>query len=335
MIDAVGALLGKSEVRLLAPRQHPAWIAPMLATLTKKRFSHPRWLYECKFDGERALCFRNGSRVRLLSRNRLNIGGTYPEIVDALALQRSSDFVVDGEIVAFEKGVTSFAKLQKRMQITDPTKARASHIVVYYYLFDIPHLEGYGLEQLPLRRRKALLRQAITFCDPLRYTAHRNCDGESYFTYACTKRWEGIIAKRAASEYCHCRSVDWLKFKCTTRQELVIGGFTQPHGTRIGFGALLVGYYENGALRYAGRVGTGYNNRFLAAFRKQLDKLRRETSPFSDKVKERGVTWVSPELVGEFEFTEWTRDGKLRHPRFLGLRRDKVPADVVLESATG
>lgn len=331
MTDYFEHLSAKERARLEKSAQ-PEWTAPMLATLTDKRFSDPDWIYERKLDGERALCFRKGSQVRLLTRNRKDIGDTYPELVDALSDQKCNDFVVDGEVVAFQKGVTSFSRLQQRMQIKDPKEARSSRVAVYCYLFDVLHLDGHGVERLPLRARKSLLKAAISFEDPLRYTGHRNREGEAYYEDACEKGWEGVIAKRAASEYRHSRSTDWLKFKCTKGQELVIGGFTEPHGSRVGFGALVVGYYEDGKLRYAGKVGTGYDDAFLADFRERLDGLARKTSPFSGDIKEKGVTWVSPELVGAFGFTEWTKDGKLRHPRFLGLRRDKEPEDVVRET---
>lgn len=311
--------------------KQPDWTAPMLATLTDEPFSSPDWIYERKFDGERVLAFRKGRTVRLLTRNRKEIGDTYPELVEALAKQACNDFIVDGEVVAFEGARTSFSRLQQRMQISDLEEARASNVAVYYYLFDIVHLEGHDLARLALRLRKALLKEAISFRNPLRYTLHRNRDGEAYYEAACRKGWEGVIAKRADSAYRHGRSSDWLKFKCAKGQELVIGGFTEPHGSRIGFGALLVGYYDDGKLRYAGKVGTGYDDAFLAEFRERLDGLVRKTSPFADPVKESGVTWVAPKLVGEFAFTEWTRDGKLRHPRFLGLRRDKAPREVVRE----
>jgi bifunctional non-homologous end joining protein LigD len=304
-----------------------------LATLTDERFSDADWIYERKLDGERALAFHHGDTVRLLTRNRKAIADTYPELAEALAAQSCDDFVVDGEIVAFSGDLTSFSRLQQRMQIADPEKARASGVAVYYYLFDILHLDGYRLDRLPLRRRKALLKQAIAFGGRLRFTSHRNRDGEACYEQACRKGWEGVIAKRADGAYRHGRSTDWLKFKCANGQELVIGGFTEPHGSRTGFGALLVGYYEDGRLRYAGKVGTGYSEAFLDDFRRRLDRLARATSPFADEVKERGVTWVSPKLVGEFGFTEWTREGRLRHPRFLGLRRDKAAADVVREQA--
>lgn len=323
--------LSDQERELIEPSRHPDWTAPMLATLTDNRFSGPDWIYERKLDGERALCFRKGKQVRLLTRNRKDIDDTYPELSDALSNQACDEFVVDGEIVAFDKGVTSFSRLQQRMQIRDPDQARSSRVAVYYYLFDILHLNEYTLDRLPLRRRKALLKGAISFRDPLRYTTHRNRDGERYFEQACRKGWEGVIAKRAASAYRHSRSTDWLKFKCAKGQELVIGGFTEPRGSRVGFGALLVGYYDDDELRYAGKVGTGYDDEFLADFRERLDGLARKTSPFAGEVRENGVTWVSPKIVGEFGFTEWTRDGKLRHPRFLGLRRDKAAKDVVRE----
>lgn len=325
--------LSDDEREKLKQAEQPQWTDPMLATLTEKRFSDPDWIFERKLDGERALAFRQGANVRLLTRNRKEIGGTYPELTEVLSGQDCDDFIVDGEIVAFKGAVTSFSRLQQRMQIKDPEEARASPVAVYYYLFDILHLEGHNLERLPLRARKALLKQVLSFGNVLRFTPHRNRDGENYFEAACKKGWEGIIAKRADAAYRHSRSTDWLKFKCAKGQELVIGGFTEPQGSRIGFGALLVGYYDGDELRYAGKVGTGYDDAFLEDFRARLDRLARENSPFSGALKEQNVTWVTPRLVGEFAFTEWTEDGKLRHPRFLGLRRDKAAREVVRESA--
>jgi len=327
--------LEEGERNCLEPSPQAGWISPMLATLTAQRFSDPDWIFERKLDGERALAVRNGIKVRLLTRNRKSIGKTYPELVAALSDQACDDFVVDGEIVTFEDGVTSFSRLQQRMQITDPKAARASSVPVYYYLFDIPYLDGRSLAGLPLRRRKSILKRVVSFEDPLRYTAHRNRDGEAYFHQACEKGWEGVIAKRAAAPYRHGRSKDWLKFKCAKGQELVIAGFTKPKRSRTGFGALLVGYYDGDALRFAGKVGTGYDDAFLADFRHRLETLTRQTSPFADQIPEKDVTWVSPQLVGEFGFTEWTKNGKLRHPRFLGLRHDKEPEDVVRETPDG
>lgn len=317
---------------LLDPAKRPEWRAPMTAVLTKKRFSDPGWIYERKLDGERALAIRDGGSLRLMTRNRKEIIATYPEFADALERQSCRRFVVDGEIVAFEGAVTSFARLQRRMQIADADEARNSGVAVFYYLFDILYLGGYRLERLPLRTRKALLKSALAFPDPLRLTSHRNRNGEAYFEQACEKGWEGIIAKKADSPYRHARSRDWLKFKCSKGQDLVIGGFTEPFGERIGFGALLVGYYADGKLRYAGKVGTGYDDETLRRLRKRMARLARDNSPFADAVKGKDVTWVSPKLVGEFKLTEWTEGGKLRHSRFLGLRRDKAAKAVVREA---
>lgn len=309
----------------------PDWCPPMLATLTDERFSDPGWLYERKLDGERVLAFRAGGRVRLLTRNRKCVNDTYPELVEALARQPLDDFAADGEVVAFEGRRTSFSRLQGRMQIRDPDTARASGIKVYLYLFDLMHAGGWDLTALPLRRRKALLKRALTFRNPVRLAAHRNEAGEAFFREACEKGWEGIIAKRADAPYRHGRSRDWLKFKCAQGQELVIGGFTRPKGSRAGFGALLVGYYEGDALRYAGKVGTGFDTDFLKNFRQCLDRHRQDEPPFEPAPDEAGALWVRPDLVAEIGFTEWTRDGKLRHPRFLGLRRDKAARDIVRE----
>jgi len=313
----------------------PDWVSPMLATLTHEHFSDAEWIFERKLDGERILAFGHASAVRLLTRNRKDAGETYPEIVEALEERAHMPCVLDGEVVAFEGNVTSFSRLQQRMQTTDPETARRSGIAVYYYLFDIIYLDGYRLDALPLRARKSLLREAVDYGGPIRFTAHRNADGEAFLSEACEKGWEGLIAKRTDAPYRHSRSRDWLKFKCTHGQELVIGGYTAPHGSREHFGALLVGYYDDGALRYAGKVGTGFDAETLERLHARFRELEQASSPFADDVDEDEVTWVKPKLVGEFGFTEWTAYGKLRHPRFLGLRRDKEARDVVREEPGG
>jgi bifunctional non-homologous end joining protein LigD len=331
-VDDLLAGLPANVRALLRPGPQPEWMDPMLATLTKRRFSSPDWVYERKLDGERCLGFRNNGKVRLLSRNRLRLDGTYPELVDALVSQTDHDIVVDGEVVAFDHGHQSFAALQRRLGITDPRLARRSGIEVVYYIFDVLHLDGHFVDALPLRARKSLLTRAVRYAAPLRLTVHRNTEGETYFHEACRRGWEGLIAKRAESLYVGRRSPDWLKFKCSNRQELVIGGFTDPAGTRVGFGALLVGYYEDGRLVYAGKVGTGFDVATLLSLRGQLDALAQSESPFGvGEVRERGVHWVRPELVAEVEFSEWTTDGRLRHPRFVGLRGDKPAREVVRE----
>ncbi len=313
----------------------PGWLEPMRATLTDDRFSDPDWIYERKLDGVRALAYREGGEVRLLSRNRRRMHAPYPEIVEALTALDAPDLVVDGEVVAFEDGRTSFSRLQQRMQKQDPDRARATGVAVHYYLFDLLHLDGRSTRDAPLRDRKRLLRRVIAFEDPLRFTPHRNEHGEQFIDEACADGWEGLIAKRASSPYQHRRSRDWLKFKCVAEQELVIGGFTEPRGQRVGFGALLVGYHENGALRYAGKVGTGYDEETLDELGRRLRSLERSTSPFDEEVGEAGVHWVTPELVAQIGFTEWTEAGRLRHPRFLGLRDDKDPSAVVRERPDG
>ena len=326
-------ILDEEARRRLREQAQPDWTAPMLATLTEDHFSDPDWIYERKLDGVRVLAFRKGPDVRLLSRNRAEEDGSYPEIVEALAALDADDFVADGEIVAFEGNATSFARLQGRMQITDPEEARATGIAVSYYLFDLLHLDGHDTSALPLRDRKRLLRGALRFADPLRFLQHRNEEGEAFLEEACRKGWEGLIAKRATAPYRHARSRDWLKFKCMHRQELVVGGYTAPHGKRKRFGALLVGYHRDGELVYAGKVGTGFDQETLEDLGDRLQARERKTAPFAhtEEISEQGVHWVTPDLVAECGFTEWTADGKLRHPRYLGLRHDKDAADVVRE----
>jgi bifunctional non-homologous end joining protein LigD len=325
------APLSNSERDKLRRENQPDFTAPMLATLIEDYFDDPSWIFERKFDGERVLAFRSGDSVRLMSRNKKELGDTYPEIQEALEAQECDDFIVDGEVVAFDGNVTSFSRLQRRMQVKDREEARSIRVAVYYYVFDILYLGGCRLDELPLRSRKGLLRRALDYDNRIRFTPHRNESGQAYHKAACQKGWEGIIAKRADSAYRHGRSQDWLKFKCVNGQELVIGGFTEPHGSRKGFGALLVGYYEDDDLRYAGKVGTGYDEETLIELRERMDGLERQSSPFADEVREKRVHWITPKLVGEFGFTEWTGDGKLRHPRFLGLRRDKPASKVIRE----
>jgi DNA ligase D-like protein (predicted ligase) len=310
----------------------PAWVDPMLATLTNRRFSDPKWLFETKLDGERCLAFKQGSTVRLLSRNQQLLNNTYPEVVDALERAGTHDVVIDGEVVAFDGNRTSFEKLQGRIGIKDPEAARRSGIPVFYYVFDLVHVDGYDITRVALTLRKGLLRNGLTFRGPVRFETHRNTEGEAFYREACAKGLEGVIAKRRESEYSPGkRSPDWLKFKCVNEQEFVIGGFTNPAGTRVGFGALLVGYYERGKLRYAGKVGTGFDTATLLSLRRNLDARQTSRSPFADEVKEKGAHWVKPELVAQIGFSEWTRDGKLRHPRFVGLRTDKAATEVVRE----
>ncbi|HTX93782.1 MAG TPA: non-homologous end-joining DNA ligase [Mycobacterium sp.] len=332
-IAAGQTLLPASVREAMHDEPVPDWRAPMLATLTEKRFSDPRWIFERKFDGMRCLAFRDGDRVRLLSRNRQPLNGTYPEFVDALAAQHTTRFVLDGEVVAFEGRRTSFARLQGRLGITDPEAARASPVHVFYYLFDLLHLDGKSTVDVPLLWRKKLLRNAIEFADPLRYTPHRRAAGIAAYHAACKRGDEGVIAKLADSKYDGRRSPNWLKFKCVRDQEFVVGGYTSPKGSRVDLGALLLGYYEGHDLRYAGKVGTGFDEATLHRLHERLSSIGQSTAPFTrGSVREADAHWVRPEMVVQIGFTEWTRDGKLRHPRYLGLRTDKDAAEVVRET---
>lgn len=325
-------LLDSADERLLRPWSGGTWHAPCLATLTDQRFSDRDWFFERKLDGVRLIAGSDGASPQLWTRNGKRADAAYPEIIDALAGQGAERFVCDGEVVAFEGNRTSFARLQRRIHLTDPRAARRTGVTVYYYVFDLLAFGGVDLTRLPLATRKRLLAQCFDFADPLRLSQHRTGDGEHFLDQACARGWEGLIAKRAAQPYRAGRSRDWLKLKCVADQEFVVGGYTEPRGSRVGFGALLVGYYQNGRLRYAGKVGTGYDDRTLRDLRGRMERMPRSGSPFVDEVADRGAHWVDPQLVAEVGFTEWTADGKLRHPRFSGLRTDKPAAEVVRES---
>lgn len=328
-MNEVFDILPEDVIRQLRKEKHPRWTGPMLATLTDEPFSGEEWIFERKLDGERCLAFKKGKDVRLMSRNRKKLNGHYPEIVEAVKKQRN-DFIADGEVVAFDGDVTSFSKLQPRMQSKEPDM----DVEVWYYLFDIIYLEGYDLSGIELRYRKSLLKEVFDFdTGNLRFSSHRNREGKKYLKEACNSGWEGLIAKDAGSKYVHKRSKKWLKFKCEKRQELVICGYTDPKGSRKHFGALVVGYYEKGRLIHAGKVGTGYDEETLKRVHEKMKPLERKDPPFDGgDPGYRDVHWLDPELVGEFRFTEWTKDHMLRHPSFLGLREDKKAKDVRKES---
>ena len=296
----------------------------MKAVLSDEPFSDPAWIFERKLDGVRCIAHRDGSGVRLLSRTDRDMSVQYSEVSEALRADPCPDFVVDGEVVALDRrGITSFSRLQRRGK---------ERVAIYLYVFDMLRLEGADLRDLPLRERKRRLREALRFEDPIRFTPHRNEVGERLYEEACRKGLEGVIAKRADSPYRATRSRDWLKLKCHAEQELVVGGFTAPQGSRTDFGALLVGHFEGDTLLYAGKVGTGFDHSTLAELGAQLRDLESEDNPFADVHPiPRGTHWVEPQLVAQIGFTEWTRDGRLRHPRYLGLRDDKPARQVVRE----
>ncbi|MGO8958632.1 MAG: non-homologous end-joining DNA ligase [Streptosporangiaceae bacterium] len=312
----------------------PAWVEPELATLTQDRFSDPAWLYERKFDGERCLAYRTGDRLRLMTRNQKQVNSTYPELAAALQAQDCADFIVDGEVVAFDGAATSFSLLQQRLGVRNPGEELRAAVPVFYYLFDVLWADGRDVRQLPLRQRKQVLRRLLSFDGALRYAAHRTQNGEAYYAQACAAGWEGLVVKRGEAPYRSGRSRDWLKFKCQNNQEFVIGGYTDPKGSRTGFGALLIGYYDrDGKLAYAGKVGTGFDDAALASLAATLSALERPQPPFDrGNLPRTAVHWVEPKLVGQVAFSEWTSAGQLRHPRFEGLRRDKDSATVVRET---
>jgi bifunctional non-homologous end joining protein LigD len=306
------------------------FMPPMLATLTDEPFSHPDWVFEDKLDGVRCIAVIESGRATLWSRNEKRMNASYPEIVTALEKAADHNMVVDGEIVAFDGKLTSFATLQPRIHLRDERSARETGIKVFFYAFDLPWLAGHNLAESPLLTRKKLLRRALRFGDRIRFSTHRKASGRRFYLEACAEGREGLIAKRADSTYVHARSRDWLKFKCTRGQEFVIGGYTDPTGSRHGFGALLLGYYSRGKLIYAGKVGTGFSGELLDDLSAKLRAMGRERCPFFETPAE-WAHWVRPKLVAEVVFMEWTPEGRLRHPRFVGLRTDKPAAQITRE----
>jgi bifunctional non-homologous end joining protein LigD len=279
----------------------PEWVVPMAATLTQKRFTGPAWIFERKFDGIRVLAFKRGPDVRLFSRNRLpqNI----PSVRDAVANLPVEDAILDGEVT------------------WGPVRVR-------YHVFDVLWLDGRAVTSLPLDERRALLGEL-----PLRSPLERVTllEDPQPWERAAREGWEGVIAKRRDSPYEHRRSPHWLKMKCEATQELVVGGFTDPQGGRVGLGALLVGYYEGDEFVFAGKVGTGFDTKLLLRLRARLDALEIRAPPFTKAVGLPRVRahWVRPEIVVQVAFIEWTVHRKLRHPRLLGVRLDKSAAGVV------
>ena len=304
----------------------------MLATLTDRRDFGDDWLLERKFDGERCVARKFGNGVRLESRTGKDLTGTYPEVRAAVAAQRARDLLLDGEVVAYDGDQTSFTRLQQRLGVTSPSAEQVDTYPVVYCVFDLLELDGEDLTARPLVERRARLTKTIRSSSALQHTEAWSDDSQRRFAAACRSGWEGLIAKRVDAPYVAGRSRDWLKLKCVWEQEFVVGGYTDPVGSRTDFGALLVGYYEDGSLRYAGKVGTGYTHATLHDLGIRLRKLETAEPAFVDaRPVPRGVHWTRPELVAQIGFAEWTRDARLRQPRFLGLRDDKRPGDVVRE----
>ena len=280
----------------------PDWFEPMAATLTQDRFSGGEWLFERKFDGIRLLAYKQGDKVRLFSRNRLP--QHLPEVEAAVAALPVDEVILDGEVT---------------------WDGRSG-----YHVFDVLWLDGKSVTTHPLEHRRALLKR-LPFKSPMRRV--ELLDDENPWERARSEGWEGVIAKRRGSPYEHRRSKHWLKMKCEASQELVVGGFTDPQGARVGLGALLVGYYDNGDFVFAGKIGTGFDTKLLLDLRRRLDAIELPASPFT---KAKGLPrlrahWVRPEIVVQVAFIEWTVHGKLRHPRLIGVRFDKGARDVTRE----
>jgi bifunctional non-homologous end joining protein LigD len=287
----------------------PEWLEPMAATLTQARFTGPEWIFERKLDGIRLLTYRNGVDVRLFSRNRLPQNDSYPAVVRAIAELPVESVVLDGEATG-HWGKSSETG---------------------YHVFDILWLDGRDVTSLPLEERRALLAQLPLTPPLLRVPA---LDDPNPWERACAEGWEGVIAKRRGSTYEHRRSPHWLKMKCELAQELVVGGFTDPQGARVGLGALLVGYYDGDDFVFAGKIGTGFDTKLLLDLRARLDVLEIAAPPFTKAVGLPRIRahWVRPEIVVQVGFIEWTGNNKMRHPRLLGVRTDKPAREVVRET---
>jgi bifunctional non-homologous end joining protein LigD len=279
--------------------QMPDWLEPMAATRTEDRFTGGDWLFERKFDGIRLIAYKRGADVRLYSRNRLP--QNLPAVTAAIASLAVDEVILDGEVT---------------------WDGRSG-----YHVFDILWLNGRTVTGLPLEDRRALLQQ-LPFEPPIRRV--ELIEDEKPWERASREGWEGVIAKRRGSPYEHRRSKHWLKMKCEASQELVVGGFTDPQGARVGLGALLVGYYEGNDFVFAGKIGTGFDTKLLLDLRKRLDAVELPASPFTRAtgLPRLRAHWVRPEVVVQVAFTEWTVHGKLRHPRLLGVRIDKGARDV-------
>jgi bifunctional non-homologous end joining protein LigD len=292
------------------PVDMPSWIEPMAATLTRERFAGPDWIFERKLDGVRMLAFKQGEEVRLLSRNQLPLNDSYPGVVDAVRALPIATLVLDGEALGWFRDTEGLG----------------------YHVFDLLWREQRDLRGLTLDQRYALLQQ-LPLAGPL-CCVPRLTEAEPW-QRARAEGWEGVIAKRRDSLYESRRSPSWLKMKCEAGQELVVGGFTEPQGKRVGIGALLVGYYEGDDFVFAGKVGTGLDTRLLLALRERFAPLELAKPAFTrgTGLPRAGAHWVRPEVVVQVAFMEWTRHGKLRHPRLVGLREDKSARDVARERA--
>ncbi len=308
---------------------HPDYV-PQLATLVATPPSGDEWLHEIKFDGYRIGARVRKSRVWLYTRNGNDWTAAFPAIVEAVRKLGLDDALIDGEAaIVLPDGRTSFQALQS-------TSAAATRGTLVYFVFDLLSLNGEKLEALPLEERKARLKKLVGArkTGRIRFSDHIDGNGKAFFAEACRAGLEGIVSKRRDQPHRPGRHGGWVKTKCVQRQEFVVGGFTDPEGTRAGLGALLIGYYEGGRLVFSGKVGTGFTHTLALDLRARLDRLAQKTCPFTPPptgALGRNAHWVKPDLVCEVAFTEWTGDGKIRHPSFQGLRADKKPAQITRE----
>lgn len=323
-------------------RPMPSTIHPMLATPVSEPFDGPEWLFEIKWDGYRAVAFIEAGKVRLVSRNQNDLTPRYPELKDLPEFVKAKQAILDGEVVALdEQGRASFSLMQQRTGFRPGGRKAAAKadVPVLYYAFDLLYLDGYDLRRVPLDERKRQLASILVVGDSLRYSDHYEQQGKALFEIARQKGLEGILAKKRDSPYLEHRTREWLKIKITHRLEGVIGGYTEPEGSRAYFGSIVLGLYDKqGRLIHVGQAGSGFDQKSLGEISKLLKKLETKQNPFYGEVEAlRKVTWVKPELVAEIEYAEWTHGSsgssapKLRAPVFLGLRDDKDPKECVLE----
>ena len=317
----------------------PSVIHPMLATLVDRPFDDDQWLFEIKWDGYRAVAFIDNGKVRLVSRNQNDQTKEYPELHGLARQLHARTAVLDGEIVALdEQGRASFSLMQQRSGFREPGRRSGADrsVPILYYAFDLLYLDGYSLLQVELERRKELLRGIVVSNDILRYSDHQVGQGTALFKAAEAKGLEGIVAKRRSSHYIQKRSREWLKMKITQQQECVIGGYTDPKGSRENFGSVILGLYDDKRrLIHVGQAGSGFTEATHADLWQRLEKLKASRSPFHGEVQTgRGMHWVKPKLVAEIKFTEWTHETegggmKMRAPVYEGLRFDKKPRECV------
>lgn len=311
----------------------PSIIHPMLATLVDDPFSNPEWIFETKWDGFRSICFVKDGKARFVSRNQIEMTAQYPELAGVGKQVDAKEAILDGEIVALDRdGMPRFQLLQPRVGRKSGLAALRGKGQIVYYVFDLLYVDGYDLTPCPVVERKAALEGILRPASFIKLSDHIEADGEAFFKEIEKFHLEGMIAKRAASPYVQKRSADWLKVKTVQRSEVVIGGYTEPRGSRSHFGALVVGLYRDHELHYVAHVGGGFNQRALADIYKLMQPLKAKQSPFVDAPKtNEPVQWLKPKLVAEAKFSEWTAEHRLRHPVFIGLREDKKPENCRFE----